>query len=81
MFKIIKKDPHSRARTGYLETPHGVIATPTYIIVGTHGQVKCLTAEMLSSVKTQAIIANTYHLWQNHQDSEGGLGSRYCPGF
>lgn len=75
MFKIIKKDPHSRARTGYLETPHGVIATPTYIIVGTHGQVKCLTAKMLSSVKTQAIIANTYHLWQNHRDSEGGLTS------
>lgn len=66
MFKILKKDPRSWARAGVIETSHGIIETPAYAIVGTHGQVKCLPAEMLSSTKTQVIISNTYHLWQNH---------------
>ncbi|MDO8495197.1 MAG: tRNA guanosine(34) transglycosylase Tgt [bacterium] len=63
MFNIIKKDPESWARVGRLETPHGVIETPAYTIVGTHGEVKCLPREMLAPAKVQVIITNTYHLW------------------
>ncbi len=68
MFEIRKKDPHSRARTGYLRTPHGVVETPAYVIVGTHAEVRCLTPEDLPKTKTQLIIANTYHLWRGLGD-------------
>ena len=64
MFKIIKKDPGSRARLGVLETPHGTVETPGYVVVGTHAQVRELSAEDLIKTKTQLVIANTYHLWQ-----------------
>lgn len=74
MFKIIKKDPQSWARVGILETPHGIIATPAYTVVATHGQVKCLPADFFSAAKLQVVIANTYHLWQNHQGPHGEIG-------
>ncbi len=65
MFKVIKKDTNSRARTGIIETPHGVIETPAYAIVGTHGSIKCLPQEKIPATKTQLVISNTYHIWQN----------------
>ena len=64
MFKIIKKDPGSRARLGVLETPHGTVETPGYVVVGTHAQVRERSPEDLIKTKTQLVIANTYHLWQ-----------------
>lgn len=73
MFKIIKKDRQSWARVGILETPHGIIATPAYTVVATHGEVKCLPTDFFSAVKLQVVIANTYHLWQNHQGPHGEI--------
>lgn len=63
MFKITKKGRNNKARTGVLTTPHGVVKTPAYVIVATHGQVKCLTPNDLKKTKTQIVIANAYHLW------------------
>ncbi|MBI4118824.1 MAG: tRNA guanosine(34) transglycosylase Tgt [Parcubacteria group bacterium] len=64
MFKVLKKDAGSRARLGVLETPHGAVETPGYVVVGTHAQVRELSPKDLEKTKTQIIIANTYHLWQ-----------------
>lgn len=63
MFKIIKKDSRTGARLGVLSTPHGKIETPSYVIVATHAQVKCLKPSDIKKTKTQVVIANTYHLW------------------
>ncbi|MEK7187990.1 MAG: tRNA guanosine(34) transglycosylase Tgt [Patescibacteria group bacterium] len=73
MFKILKESSTSRARCGVIETPHGLIETPAYTIVGTHAEVRCLTPEDLIATKTQLIIANTYHLWRELGDE--GLAS------
>lgn len=70
MFRIIKKDKHYNARLGVLSTPHGKIETPSYVIVATHAQVKCLKLSDIKKTKTQVVIANAYHLWDettNHK--------------
>ncbi len=68
MFEIRKKDSRSRARTGRLETAHGAVNTPAYVIVGTHAEVRTLKSEDLPATKTQMVIANTYHLWRSLGD-------------
>lgn len=65
MFKIIKKDKNSKARLGVLRTPHGIVKTPSYVMVGTYGQIRNLSPADIKKTKTQLIIANTFHLW-NH---------------
>lgn len=62
-FKIIKKDVKSRARLGVLTTPHGVVKTPSYVIVATYGQIRHLSPADIEKTKTQILICNTYHLW------------------
>ena len=68
MFKIIKKDKNSWARTGVIETEHGLVETPAYAIVGTHGDIKCLPTKQIPTTKTQLVIANTFHLWQDNKN-------------
>lgn len=68
IFKIQKNDSSSRARVGILETPHGKIETPAYVVVGTHANVRTLNPEDLTQTKAQIIIANTYHLWRTLGD-------------
>ena len=70
MFTILQKDKNSRARLGLLKTPHGVIKTPSYVIVATHGSVKTLEPLDIKKTGTQVVIANTYHLWQNVTQNE-----------
>ena len=74
MFSIIAKDSSSRARSGIIKTPHGNIKTPAYVIVGTRGEVRTLSPEDLKNTKTQAIIANTYHLRENPRSVHDLLG-------
>lgn len=50
-------------RTGVIHTPHGDIATPTFIPVGTSATVKALTVEMMRENNAQAILSNAYHLY------------------
>src|SRR3989344_3857001 len=64
MFRLIKKDPYSKARVGVIATAHGEIQTPSYVMVATRGVVKTLTSQEVYKTKTQLLIANTYHLWQ-----------------
>ena len=50
------------ARTGTLRTPHGEVATPAFMAVGTRGTVRALDPEDLVAAGAEMILANTYHL-------------------
>lgn len=61
-FKIETEDPNSSARTGFLETSHGVIQTPVFMPVGTLGSVKGITPAQLEDTGSQIILSNAFHL-------------------
>ncbi len=50
------------ARTGTLATPHGAVATPAFMPVGTRGAVKALDSRDLTEAGVEIVLANTYHL-------------------
>lgn len=64
MFRVIAQDKKSKARVGELETSHGIVHTPAYVIVGTHAKVRAVRSEDLWRTNTQIVIANTFHLWR-----------------
>ena len=51
-----------KARTGWLETPHGRVRTPAFMPVGTKAAVKAVDTDDLEAVGAEMILANTYHL-------------------
>jgi queuine tRNA-ribosyltransferase len=51
------------ARRGEFVTPHGVVQTPAFMPVGTHGAVKAVTPRDLVDVRAEIILGNTYHLY------------------
>jgi queuine tRNA-ribosyltransferase len=67
------------ARAGIITTPHGIIETPAFIIVGTKASVKALTSEQIKQTGGQAVLANAYHLYlqpgANIIKMAGGLGN------
>ncbi|MBI2022786.1 tRNA guanosine(34) transglycosylase Tgt [Candidatus Daviesbacteria bacterium] len=60
-FKIIAS--YKSARAGVLNTSHGDVETPNYIIIATQGSVKALGIDDLKNIGTQIILGNTYHLY------------------
>lgn len=62
-FEITKKIPDELGRAGIIETPHGVIETPAFAVVGTKATVKALTIEDLANTGAEIFLANTYHLY------------------
>lgn len=63
-FTLLKSDPLSKARAGFLETDHGVIETPIFMPVGTAGTVKAVHQhELINDIQAQIILGNTYHLY------------------
>jgi hypothetical protein len=44
-YKIIHQDKKTKARTGEIATPHGVIQTPAFVPVGTLASIKSFTDE------------------------------------
>ena len=50
------------ARAGRLTLPHGTVATPAFMPVGTHGVVRGLSAGDVARAGAQIILGNTYHL-------------------
>ena len=76
-FRIKKELGNGRGRVGEVETAHGNIETPAFIVVGTKATVKSLTPEQVSSLGAQAVLANTYHLYLQPGDElvhqAGGL--------
>ena len=61
-FELIHICKQSGARRGRIHTPHGIIETPTFMPVGTRGTVKGLSPRDLIEIKSQIILANTYHM-------------------
>lgn len=62
-FKIDAHDRDSAARTGILQTPHGVVETPVFMPVGTQASVKALSQEDLREIGASIILSNAYHLY------------------
>ena len=76
-FTIAKKLEGKLGRAGTIETNHGVIETPAFVVVGTKGTVKSLNPEQVRDAHAQVVLANTYHLYLQPGDETvkkmGGL--------
>lgn len=59
-FDIVATD--ASARSAVFDTPHGRVATPTFMPVGTQGTVKTLSPDEVADSGAQMVLANTYHL-------------------
>ena len=53
----------SSARAGVLKLPHGEVATPAFMPVGTNGTVKAITHSDIDEMGVKLILGNTYHLY------------------
>lgn len=62
-FEIEKKLDGTLGRAGKIHTPHGVIETPAFIVVGTKAAVRGLDVDTVKATGAQAVLANTYHLY------------------
>ena len=63
MISIQARDSGSSARAGILHLPHGDVATPAFMPVGTAATVKAVRQEDLEGLGFKLILANTYHLY------------------
>jgi len=63
IFKESHRDAFSRARTGEVHLPHGIVQTPAFMPVGTNATVKAMPPEDLHAMGFKIILANTYHLY------------------
>jgi queuine tRNA-ribosyltransferase len=76
-FSIEKELGNGRGRVGAIDTPHGVIETPAFVVVGTKATVKALSIEQVKALGAQTLLANTYHLYLQPGEevlkSSGGL--------
>lgn len=77
-FTVLHKEKKSKARVGEIQTPHGIVQTPTFTPVGTQATVKSLSPEDLKTAGAQLIFGNTYHLHLRPGEDTikdfGGLG-------
>jgi queuine tRNA-ribosyltransferase len=62
MFGFHLEATHGMARAGTLTLPHGVVRTPAFMPVGTHGTVRGLHPVEVERAGAQIILGNTYHL-------------------
>jgi queuine tRNA-ribosyltransferase len=61
-FTVTARDGASRARTGLIETPHGAIVTPAFVLCATRGALKAATMDEARSLGASVVLGNTYHL-------------------
>jgi len=59
-FRLLATD--GAARCGEIATPHGTIATPAFMPVGTQATVKGVLPEAVRATGADIILGNTYHL-------------------
>src|ERR1700716_54579 len=59
-FRLIATD--GAARRGEITTPHGAVATPAFMPVGTQATVKGLAPEAVRASGSDILLGNTYHL-------------------
>jgi len=63
IYTLAHNDAHSKARTGSIRLPHGVVQTPAFMPVGTNGTVKALHHQTIEEMGYSMILGNTYHLY------------------
>src|SRR5436190_4452680 len=61
-FQFVVAAREEAARAGTFSTPHGNVATPAFMAVGTLATVKALDPMELEAMGAQMILANAYHL-------------------
>src|SRR5262245_11892681 len=59
-FRLLAID--GAARRGEIATPHGPVATPAFMPIGTQGTVKGMLPEAVRAAGTDILLGNTYHL-------------------
>src|SRR5262249_57146883 len=59
-FRLLATD--GAARAGEMTTPHGSVATPAFMPVGTQATVKGLPPDAVRAIGADVVLANTYHL-------------------
>ncbi|OYN91983.1 tRNA guanosine(34) transglycosylase Tgt [Parenemella sanctibonifatiensis] len=78
-FEVDTRLPDSPGRAGVITTPHGPIATPAFIPVGTKATVKAVLPDTVAGLGGQAVLANAYHLYlqpgSDIVDEAGGLAA------
>jgi len=62
MFEFTLLGTEGAARAGTLTLPHGIVETPAFMPVGTHGTVRGLHPAEVELAGAQIILGNTYHL-------------------
>jgi queuine tRNA-ribosyltransferase len=76
-FRFTLRATDGPARLGELDTPHGLIQTPAFMPVGTHGTVKAILHRDVAASGAEIILGNTYHLFLRPGDEliarRGGL--------
>ena len=75
MFEVLARC--GAARRGRLATAHGLVETPVFMPCGTYGTVKAMRPRDLTSVGTQVLLGNAFHLMLRPGDGRvrqaGGL--------
>ena len=61
-FEVQHRSANSSARCSTFTTPHGELALPTFMPVGTLGTVKGVTIDQVRESGAQVVLGNTYHL-------------------
>lgn len=78
-FRVKKEGSGTKARLGEIITRRGVIQTPVFMPVGTHGTVKAMRLDELAQMGAEIVLGNTYHLYlrPGHKliERAGGLHS------
>ncbi len=63
IFEVTHQSKLSKARTGKLYTPHGIVKTPCFMPVGTQATVKSQMLRNLQENEVQMICTNAYHIY------------------
>jgi queuine tRNA-ribosyltransferase len=62
MFEFQLQASQGAARAGTLTLPHGIVETPAFMPVGTHGVVRGLSPGDVARTGAQIVLGNSYHL-------------------
>ena len=57
------------ARAAEFATPHGSVATPAFMPVGTHGAIRGLTTSEVAAMGARLVLSNAYHLYLRPGDA------------
>jgi len=63
MFTIHHSCNSTSARSGLLQTAHGLIKTPVFMPIGTYAAIKTLSTDEIKNMDFNLILSNTYHLY------------------